>query len=136
MAHLTSKNMVAKIDNASGTLTDISGDVNQMSLAAAITILDDSGLGDSQHTTLPGLAAAQVITLNGWLNSTVDAILGVLMGGTSITKTVVFGETSARAYRGEMWVQDITYSGTVDDLQTWSATFVAEAGLTRTSVLT
>lgn len=134
MANLTSKVLSFKIDDSTGSLATISGNVNQQSLRSAITILDDTAIGDSQHTTLYGLGAAQVVSINGWVNTTVDAIFGAITNGTSVAKTVVFGANTARFYTGEMLVQDYEVSGSVDALQTFSSTLVAQAGLTRTSV--
>ena len=134
MAHKTSKDMGIRIDNASAALTDVKGSVNSQSLEFAITILDDTGMGDTQHSVLAGLAAVPKIPLNGWVNSTTDAIFGPIAQGTSLTKTVEFRVYSGRYYTGEFLLQDYKISGTPDTIEVWSANLVAEGGITRTSV--
>lgn len=135
MAHYTSKVMGFALDSSTGVLTDISGSVNSQAINSAITILDDTGMGDTHHTTLAGLVSAESIPLNGFLNSTVEGIIGpLLVGGTSITKTVEFKAGGSKYYTGEMYPQDVSVSGSVDTVETWSMTLVAENGLTRTSV--
>lgn len=133
MAHKTSKDIGLRIDTAGGALSDISGSVNSASLRQACTILDDTGMGDTTHTTLPGLVQAPVIPLNGWVNSTTDSIFGADIANAA-TNTVEFKVYTGRYYYGEMYVQDYEVSGGVDTLQTWSANLIAENGLTRTSV--
>lgn len=133
MAHRTSKDLALRIDTAGGVLAAISGSVNSQSLRQAATILDDTGMADTQHTHLPGLILAPVIPLNGWVTSTTDAIFGPAVGSVT-TKTVEFQVYSGRYYYGEFLVQDYEISGTVDTLQTWSCNLVASAGVTRTSV--
>lgn len=135
MAHKTSKDMGFALDNAAGTLTAISGSVNNQAINHAITILDDSGMGDTQHTTLTGMVAAVTIPLNGLYNSTIDGIFGpVAVAGTSVTKTAEFKAYTGRYYTGEVNIQDYSISGTPDTLEVWSATLVASGAFTRTSV--
>ena len=134
MANLTSKNLGVKLDNASAAITDISGNVNSQSLTRAVTILDDTAVGDTARTTLLGLTQPVSFTLNGWVNSTLDAILGPIMAaGTSVAKTAEFQQSSGRFYNGEFHLENITYTGDVDAVQTWSATFQSVGTVNRTS---
>lgn len=133
MAHMTGLDMRLKIDNAAGALTDISGSVNSQSLAAALNILEDSGMGDEERTYLPGMAGAS-IELNGFVDSTVDAILGPLLGNrTSITKTTEFRAYANRFYNGEVYLGNVQYSGSPDTLETWSASATFDGAVNRTS---
>ena len=125
MAHLTSKDQGVRIDNAAGTLASISGSVNSQAIERAVTILDDTGMGDTGHTTLQGLSQTVRIPLNGFVNATVDAIFGPVADGTSKTKTVEIKVSSTRYYNGEFWVENYNISGSPDTLQAWSATLVS-----------
>jgi hypothetical protein len=133
MAHKTGKDLRLKIDNASAALTDISGSVNSQSIQFAITILDDTGMGDTKHSTLQGLAQPTRIPLNGWVDSTTDAIFGPIADGTSTTKTIEFRAYASRFYNGEFNMENFQISGTPDDLETWSADFVGVGTVNRTS---
>lgn len=135
MAHLTSKDQGVRIDNASATLADISGSVNSQSIEQAVTILDDTGMGDTGHTTLQGLAQTVRVPLNGFVNSTTDGIFGPVANGTSKTKTVEIKVSSSRYYNFECWVENYTISGSPDTLQAWSANLVSfnAAAINRTS---
>ena len=123
------------IDNASATITDISGQVNSLSWDGGQNLLDDTGMSDSRHTVVAGLANASNASLNGWLNSTTEAIIGPLTDGTSITKTLAISfDSSATWWTGEVWPESVNLSAGVDELQAWSAELRAQNGLSSTSV--
>lgn len=134
MAHLTGRDMRFKIDNASGSITDLSGDVNQQSLQRAVSLLEDSGMGDEERTFLPGLAGT-TISINGFWNTTTDAIFGPLISdNTSITKTVEFRAYANRFYNGEVYVGNVQLSGAPDSLETFSVDLTFSGAVNRTSV--
>jgi hypothetical protein len=125
--------MGLRIDDASGSIADIGGSVNSQSLAGALNLLEDSGMGDEERTYLPGLAGATV-ELNGFVNTTTDAIFGPLIGNrTSKTKSVEFKAYTARFYTGEVYPSNIQYSGSPDTLETWSGSFTFDGAVTRTT---
>ena len=127
MANLSSKSMGVFVDNASGTLTDISGYVNSQSLATAITVLEDTGMGDIGQTSVLGLENLVTLSLSGWVNSTVDGIFGpVAVNNTSVTKTAQFKMSTALYYNGEFWPNSYEVSGTPDTLQTWSVELTSQ----------
>ena len=129
MAHKTSIDMRLRIDSATGVLKDISSSVSSQSLAAAMSILEDSGMGDEERTYLPGLAG-RTLDLNGFLNTTTDGIFGPLVGNrTSKTKTVEFKAYASRYYNGEVYPTAVGISGSPDSLEVWSAslTFTGSA---------
>jgi hypothetical protein len=133
MGHKTSVDMGFKIDGAAGTIVDISGSVNSQSLASALNLLEDSGMGDEERTYLPGLNGATV-DLNGFVNTTTDGIFGPLVGNrTSITKSVCFQSYSGRYYTGEVWPGNTQISGASDTLQTWSSSLTFDGAVTRTT---
>jgi hypothetical protein len=130
----THRDIRIRVDNASGTLADISAYVNQQSLQRAIGLLDDTGLGNEESTFTPGLGSVK-IALNGFVNTTTEAIFGPLISdNTSATKTVEFRAFANRFYNGETWVTDIQISGSKDSLETWSANFNFTGAANRTSV--
>jgi len=134
MAHKTGRDMSFRIDSATGVLVDLSGDVNNQSLARAVNLLEDTGMGEEEKTFLPGLAGTTV-SINGMVNTTTDAIFGPLVSdNTSRTKTVEFKKYSGRLYNGEVLVGGYEVSGSPDSLETFSADLTFTGAVNRTSV--
>lgn len=133
MGTKTSKDMGLRLDNLAGTLNDIGAQVNQQTLRRAVTILDDTGMGESQHGVIRGLLAADRIPLNGRVNSTTEDVLGTMVSSDT-ARTVEFKSYTGRYYNGEVHIESYELSGNVDTIQTWSCELVAVDGLTRTSV--
>lgn len=138
MGHKTSKDVRIRLDNSTGTLVDISTSVSQYTLEQAQTILDDTGMGDHTHSVFPGLMAAPRIPLNGWINSTTEALFGPWIIGTTAdigtrTLEVRVSRSPARYYIGETYLEGMSFSGGIDALQTFSMTAVNDGALTRTS---
>src|SRR3990167_2196060 len=135
MANLTGKDVIFIIDNASKSPVALTAHVNQASVQAAVSMLEDSALGDTTRTYVPGLAGT-TIPINGFWNSTTEAIYGPLLGvRTSITKTTQFGDaTTDKYYQGEVFVENVQVSGSVDTLETFSADHRITGAVTRTSV--
>ena len=126
--------MTFKIDNASAFITAITSYVNQASLQRAINLLDDSSLADANRSVLTGLAGT-TLSINGFVNTTTDGIFGPLIAtATSVTKTVEYGAYTGRYYNGEVLLSNVQYSGSVDNLQTFSADMTFDGAVTRTSV--
>lgn len=134
MANWTSKNGGFRIDNASGTLTDISQYVNSVTDSGGANRLDDSGLGDTRERTLNGLATATDVQVNGALNSTTYPIFAPLVGGTSVTKTTEIKYFTGKYRTGECYPNNVQLSQNVGQRSMWSCTLSAENGLTATSV--
>lgn len=127
------KDMGFKIDNAAGTITDISAYVNSQSLEAAITDLDTTGMGATSRSRVNGLADISV-PINGFVNSTTEPIFGPLINGTSVTKTVEFKSYTGRYFNGEFLPTAVSFSGSPDTLQLFSTTLVLTGAINRTSV--
>ena len=133
MAHKTSIDQAMHIDDATGSLVAITGSVNSQALSAAMSVLEDSGMGDEERTYLPGLAGA-TLDLSGFLNTTTDGIFGPLVGNrTSKTKTVMFTAYALRFYTGEVYPTSVGLSGSPDTLETWSASLTFDGAVTRTT---
>ena len=75
MAFVHGKDSVFKLDNASGSLTDISTYVNNVDFPETADVAETSTLGASNKTYIVGLKDA-TISLGGLFDATVDAILG------------------------------------------------------------
>jgi hypothetical protein len=137
MGNINSDVASFRVDNESATIVNLTGStgtVNSIAPSGGQVLLDDTGVGDSRHTVVKGLANATEITVNGYVNSTTEAIFTPLLDGTSITKTIGIGLVSGQYLNGEAWPRDVSFSVGIDELQTWSCTFQAADGLTRTSV--
>ena len=143
MANLTYKAMRFKFDrpNTTGTLvlTDLTAFTNQASLQRAINLLDDSSLSDSNRSVLTGLAGT-TLSVNGFVNTTTDGAFGpIIAAATSVTRTFEYrifatNSTTGRFYNGEVLLSNIQYSGSVDNLQTFSADMTVDGAVNRTTV--
>lgn len=135
MAHVTSEVASVRVDDATATIATISGSVNSIDVSGGQGLLDDTGMGDGRHTVIAGLGNATIVTLNGFLDSTTEAIFAPVTDGTSITKTIGIGLVSGQYLNGEAWPESVSLGSTIDAISTWSCTFQAQNGLTRTSVV-
>ena len=133
MPNLTGKDVTFQVDNAGASITDISSHLNQASIQAAITMIEDSALGDDDRTYLSGLHG-KTLPVNGFWNSTTEAIYGPLLAArTSLTKTVEYGDGN-RYFNGESLVNNVQVTGAPDTVQTFSADHTISGALNRTSV--
>lgn len=134
MAHEISKITGFAMDNASATLTDISGSVNTATLSGGTEQYEDTGLGDARHTFVLGLGTPVSVAVNGYLNSTTRAIIVPLVNGTTVTKTIQLKMATGEYWTGESIPTDVQASLNMGAINTWSVTFQANDGLTKTSV--
>ena len=134
MANWTSANGGFRIDNASGTITDIKQFINSVRDSGGAQRLDDTGLGDTRERSINGLARGTQVQINGSLNSTTYPIFAPLVNGTSVTKTVEIKYNTAKFRTGEVYVTDVELSQNVGQKSVFSATLMAENGLNVTSV--
>lgn len=129
MTQYLSKDVIVTLDNASGSTARITAYTNSHSLAGALNLLDKSGFGDTTHSFIPGLAGA-TFTLNGFVNSTTEAIFGPLVGvRTSITKTWGI-KRGTKWHKGEAWPGNVQISGSVDNLEVWSCDLTVDGAVT------
>jgi len=135
MANPTGKDVTFQIDDqtSTGVLTDISSHVNQASIQAALTMLEDSALGDDDRTYLSGLHG-KTMPVNGFWNSTTEGIYGPLVDArTSRTKSAEYGDGN-QYYQGEVLVSNVQVTGAADTVEIFSADHTITGALTRTSV--
>lgn len=141
MANKIYKDMRIKIDNASGTLTDITAYLSSASIRHVQDIIEDTAMGDDERQYLFGLAGAS-IPLAGMVNTTTDGIFGTLIGNrTTVAKTIEYRAYSTnstgsagRFYNGEVLVTSVEYTGSTNTLQTFSAEATFDGAVNRTSV--
>ena len=129
----TFKDLQVKIDNAAGTITEITAFTSQASIEAAVEMLEDTGLNEEEKSVLPGLSGATV-SLNGFVNSTTEGIFGPLVGNrTTVAKT--FGiYNGLKWYNGETYPNSVQLSGNRGELPVWSVGLTFDGAVTRTSV--
>lgn len=141
-AYKWGKDITVKVDqsNSTAALTDISDYVNSQSMQTAYDMFRVDGLGSADPERQHGKADTTV-PLNGWINSTTEAMWGPLVGNrASVTKTVAisagvaFNSTADYWYTGEFLPSSVEISGDPNSLQTWSCSLMQSGAVTRTSV--
>ena len=139
MGNKTYKDMRVRIDQTANTaLVDITSYINSANLNRALNLLDDTALSDADRSVLKGLAGT-TITLSGMVNSTTDLAFGPLINAaTSVLKTVEYRAYATNStgntgifYYGECLVSNVTYSGSVDTLETFSVDLTFDGAVTR-----
>lgn len=134
--------ITVKLDQTDSTaaLEDISDEVNSQAMRTAFDVFRTEGVGSSDPERQHGLADLSV-PLNGWINSTTEAMFGPLVGNrTSVTKTFAISQgvaknsTSDWWYTGEVLPTDVEISGDPTSLQAWSCTLAQSGAILRTSV--
>ena len=136
MAFKFGNDATIQVDNAAGTLTDISAYVNSVSLSIERDSTDLPRLGGNQTAQLVGPPGTSY-DVEGWWDPTADTIFGVWQLEASQTaRSFAIGPqgsaTSATKYTGEVYLENYEGEFSADDPGSWSATFVVdENGTTR-----
>ena len=118
MAFVHGKSSVFKLDNASGSLTDISAFVNNVDFPETADVAETSVLGASNKTYIVGLKDA-TISLGGLFDATVDAILGAVVGQTATLSYEYSPEGTGSGkvkYTGEAILTNYALSSPVGDV--------------------
>jgi predicted secreted protein len=133
MAFVHGKDSVFKLDNASGSLTDISAFVNNVDFPETADVSESSVLGGSNKTYLVGLRDAS-IGLTGFFDATADAIFGAVLG-QSATLSFEYspeGTSSGKIkYTGECILTNYAMSSPVGDVVAYSADLQVSGAVTR-----
>lgn len=128
------KDETIKLDNAAGTLTDITAFVTSESISGVQDTIEDTAMGDEERSYLAGIAGA-TISISGILNSTTSGIFDVLVGNrTTVTKTWQRTAASGKVLRGEVFPTSVEYSGSTNSLQTFSFAGTFDGVMIKTSV--
>lgn len=136
MAHETSEITGFAMDSTpGGSLVNLSGDINTVTVSGGKELLDDTGLGDTRRTRVPGLAGPTSVSINGWHNSTTRAIFTPDFFDSDTSRTIEVKYASGDFHSGEAYPENGTpFSSNVAAVNTFNITFTAENGLTGTSV--
>ena len=127
MANLTQKDVVITLDSSTGVAKTITSYCNAVSVAGALSLLEETGLGADDRAYEPGVHQVTV-TLSGFLNSTTNDIVAPHVSDrTSITKTMTVNN-GAETWTGEVWPSNAQITGNADAMQTWSLDLTTEGG--------
>ena len=97
--------LTIKLDASDSTaaLVDISDYVNSQAMRTAFDVFRTEGVGSSDPERQHGMADLSV-PLNGWVNSTTEAMFGPLVGSrTSVTKTFAYGTGVPKNSTSDWW---------------------------------
>ena len=133
MAFVHGKSSVFKLDNASGSLTDISAFVNNVDFPDIADVAETSVLGASNKTYIVGLKDA-TISLSGLFDATADAIFGAVVGQTATLSFEYSPEGTASGkikYTGECILTNYAMSSPVGDVVAYSADLQVSGAVTR-----
>ncbi len=127
------KSAVFKVDNAAGTLTDISNTLNSVSFPREAEVLETTSFGSSDRTYIVGFKNG-TISIDGSFDATVDTHLAAILGQDA---TVSFeygpeGSTSTYTkYTGEAIMTSYETSAGVGDIVSFTAAFQISGAVTR-----
>ena len=133
MAFVHGSDSVFKLDNASGSLTDISSYVNNVDFPQTADVAETTTLGASNKTYIVGLKDA-TISLSGLWDATADAIFGAVVGQSSTLSFEYSPEGTASGkvkYTGEAIMTSYAKSSPVGDVVGYSADLQVTAAVTR-----
>ena len=133
MAFTHGKDSVFKLDNASGTLTDISTYVNNVDFPETADVSETTTLGADNKTYIAGLKDA-TISLSGLWDATADAIFGAVVGQSATLSYEYSPEGTASGkvkYTGEAILTSYAISSPVGDAVGYSADLQVSGAVTR-----
>ena len=133
MAFVHGKDSDFRIDNASGSLTDISAFVTNVDFPETADVAETSTLGASNKTYIVGLKDA-TISLGGLFDATVSAILGAVVGQSATLSFEYSPEGTGSGkvkYTGECILTSYTLSSPVGDVVGFSADLQVSGAVTR-----
>ena len=121
------KNAHFALDNASGTLTDISNTVNEVSLPMSVETGETTVFGNSDKTYISGLGD-QTISVSGIFDATVNThitgVIAALKAGTVATSSFQYGPSGSVSTRpkftGEGIITSYEIGSPVGDIVTYS----------------
>ena len=135
MAFTHGKDSVFKLDNASGSLTDISTYVNNVDFPETADVSETTTLGADNKTYIAGLKDA-TISLAGLWDATADAIFGAVVGQSATLPYEYSPEGTASGkikYTGEAILTSYAISSPVGDAVGYSADLQVSGAVTRGS---
>lgn len=127
------KSTAFKLDNAAGTLTDISTTLTDVGFPQTIETAETTSFGSSAKTYIVGLTDA-TISLSGNFDATVDAHLAGIAGQAATVSFEYYPEgntTGYVKYSGEAILTSYEKSGAVGDVVQYSAELQVTGAVTR-----
>jgi len=134
------KNAYFALDNASGSLINISNTLNEISLPREIETAETTAFGNADKTYITGLADATV-SLSGMFDATVDtqinADITALKNGTVASLSFEYGPAGSASanpkFTGEAIVTSYEISSPVGEVITYSLELQVSGAVTGTT---
>lgn len=127
------KSAAFKVDNAAGTLTDISNVLNEVTMPRSIETGETTAFGSSAKSYVGGLSDS-TISISGTYDATVDAHLAAIVGAADLLDFEYGpeGTTSTRIkFTGTCIMTSYEVGSPVGDVVTFSAEFQVSGAITR-----
>lgn len=120
------KNSVFRLDNSSGTLTDLSSYITDISgINNTTAMIDSTTLGDSSLENFPGLRNGDAITISGNWETALNTHMTALLSNTA-TRTWEYNPAGTGAgtpkVSGECYVESYVVTSAVADIVKFTAT--------------
>lgn len=134
MPFVAARSSVFKLDNAAGTLTDISAYVDSVSgIANTTDMLETTTFGSTSKSFIPGLRNGDTISVSGKWDSTLNTQIVALLGATA-SSTFEYSPAGTTAgtpkVSGECFVTSYETSSAVADLVTFSISLQISGAVT------
>ena len=122
-----------KVDNAAGSLTDISNTLTDVSFQQSEDTAETSTFGSSAKSYVVGLTDS-TLSVSGNFDATVDAHLAGILGQAA-SVSFEYGPEGSTAgyvkYTGEAYLTSYEKSGAIGDVVSYSAEFQVTGAITR-----
>ena len=114
-----------KIDNAGGTLTDISAYCNNVDFSWDVDTPESTTFGDDDREYITGLKGATISISGFWESTAADALLGTIVGLAAALEFEYGPEGSAAGvkYSGTCICTNYSIGSPVDGIATFTADF-------------
>tara|TARA_R100001440_G_scaffold70521_1_gene92969 strand:- start:5040 stop:5450 length:411 start_codon:yes stop_codon:yes gene_type:complete len=133
MAFVHGKDSVFKLDNASGSLTDISAFINSIDFPETADVAETTTLGAGSKTYIVGLKDSTISVAGLW-DATADAIFGAVVGQSATLSYEYSPEGTGSGkikYTGEAILTSYAQNSPVGDVVSYSADFQVSGAVTR-----
>ncbi len=127
------KSAVFKVDNAAGSIQDISNTLNSVSFPREAETLETTSFGSSDRTYVVGFKN-QTISIEGSFDAATDTILAGILGAEASVSFEYGPEGSTSTftkYTGECFMTSYETSAGVGDVVSYSAEFQITGAVTR-----
>ena len=134
MAFVHGKNSVFKLDNASGSLTDISAFVNNVDFPETADVAETTNFGSSGAKSYIAGEDDGTFSLTGFFDATADAIFGAVIGQSATLSFEYSPEGTASGkikYTGECILTNYALSSPVGDAVAYSCDLQVSGAVTR-----